>query len=477
MRPIQRLFCGMTLLTLVASSGNAQVDLTGAWAGELEAAGQKLTVVFNVEQDAGSYTATMDVPAQGAAGIPVDSFDVEDGAVTLAVSAAGLSYSGRLSEDGQAVEGTFSQAGMEIPLRLERGEGGEGETSSDQPVVQNRPQTPKPPFPYSSEEVRYENRRAEGVTLAGTLLIPDGEGPFPAVVFVTGSGPQDRDETLAGHKPFHVIADHLSRRGIATLRFDDRGTAESTGDHGAATSFDFADDVLAGVEYLKTRSEVDADQIGLIGHSEGGLIAPIAGTKSDDVSYMVLLAGPAIPGEELILKQMEDVLRTMDVPEDTIARNVEVDKKIYAIMKAEPDEDKAAVRMREVLEARPESDKRSPVLDTESIIQSRNNAWWRAFLSYDPRPTLAAVDVPILALFCEHDFNVSPATNVPAIRKAFEESGNRNATVIEFPGLNHLFQNTNGAQPTDYGGIEETFSPEVLGVIADWIAKTTGSRR
>ena len=285
-------------------------DLTGTWSGVLDAAGQEMTVVFNLKNAEGSYSATMDVPSQGAKGIAVDTVDVNDREITFAIDSLGVGYSGQLAEDEQSIEGTFRQAGLEIPLRLERGEPGEEEKASP---TRRRPQTPKPPFPYRSEEVRYENPRAEGVTLAGTLLIPEGEGPFPAVVFITGSGPTDRDETLAGHKVFLVIADYLSRRAIATLRFDDRGTAESTGDYAAATTFDFAEDAVAGVEYLKTRPRIDPSQIGLIGHSEGGLIAPIARTKSDDVAFMVLLAGPAIPGEQLILKQMEDILRQQGV--------------------------------------------------------------------------------------------------------------------------------------------------------------------
>jgi len=473
MKLLTRTICGLTLATTICFSNTASAaDLTGAWSGVLEAAGQKLTVVFNFKNDAGSYTATMDVPAQGANGIVVDSIDVSDGAVTLAVAAVGMTYSGKLSDDGHSIDGTYSQSGLEVQLRLERGYSGDASTKQDTLAAQNRPQMPKPPFPYSSEEVFYENSAAEGVTLAGTLLIPEGKGPFPAVVFITGSGPTDRDETMAGHKVFLVVADYLSRRGIATLRFDDRGTAESTGDYKAATSYDFADDALAGVAFLKTRSEIDPHQIGLIGHSEGGLIAPIAATKSGDVAFAVLLAGPAIPGEQLILKQMEDILRTMEVPEDTIARNVEVDKKLYAIMKSEPDEEKAAVLMRELLDARPDSDKNAAMLGTESIINSRNNVWWRAFLAYDPVPTLASLDVPVLALFCEYDINVLPSLNVPSMRAAFEQTGNSNATIIEFPGLNHLFQHTDGVKRANYGEIEETFSPEALKVVGDWIAET-----
>ena len=235
----------------------AQAEVVGTWHGSLEVPGASLPLVFHITETDGSLSATMDSPAQGATGIPVDTVTFEDGHVSLSINAIAGGYEGDLVND--TLTGAWSQSGMSFDLTLERGEEGE--------VVMNRPQEPKPPFPYAVEEVRIASSAA-GVTLAGTLTLPDADAPAPVVVLISGSGPQDRDEALMGHRPFLVLADHLTRHGVAVLRFDDRGIGESTGSFATATSVDFADDVVSVVEFLDGRSDVGP--IGLIGHSEGG---------------------------------------------------------------------------------------------------------------------------------------------------------------------------------------------------------------
>ncbi len=246
-------------------------SIEGVWLGTLQVPATKLRIVFNITtRPDGSFSATLDSPDQGATGIPVGAVSMEASQVTLDVSAVSGRYEGTLNEDGSAISGKWTQGGVSLDLVLQRVD------EAPKPV---RPQEPKKPYPYSEEEVTYENAKA-GVTFAGTLTMPRTGGPFPAVLLITGSGAQDRDETVFGHRPFLILADYLTRRGIAVLRVDDRGTGGTKGDASQATSEDFADDTLAGVEYLKTRRQIDPKRIGLIGHSEGGMIAPMVAVRS-----------------------------------------------------------------------------------------------------------------------------------------------------------------------------------------------------
>jgi hypothetical protein len=270
--------------TKVAKAPPIPKELEGFWEGKLKVnAGIELRLVLRVEKgNDGRLAAALASPDQGANHIPISSIDLKSDVLTFESKGIGAKYSGKKTKEGTAFEGRFTQGGLKLPLTLRK---------TDKLSVAPRPQTPKPPFPYRAEEVSYENR-AGGVTLAGTLTLPSGQGPFPAAILITGSGPQDRDETILGHKPFLVIADALTRRHIAVLRVDDRGVGGSSGSGASSTSEDFTGDVLAGVAFLKGRKEIDAAKIGLIGHSEGGLIAPLAAARSKDVAFIVLMAGP-----------------------------------------------------------------------------------------------------------------------------------------------------------------------------------------
>jgi fermentation-respiration switch protein FrsA (DUF1100 family) len=342
-----------------------------------------------------------------------------------------------------------------------------------------RPHDPKKPFPYAAEEVVYENKAA-GVKLAATLTLPKGAGPFPAVVLITGSGPQDRDETVAGHRPFLVLADYLTRRGIAVLRADDRGVGGSTGDVFKSTTADFADDALAGVAYLKGRKEVHPKQIGLLGHSEGGIAAPLAAVKSADIAFIVLLAGTGLPGEELLYLQGERVGRAAGAGEKELARGRALQEAFFAILKKE--KDAAAVRKQllaavEAERAKLSDEEKKAAKGQEVALQAQlkmiQTPWFRYFLTHDPRPALRQVRCPVLALNGAKDVQVPSKENLGAIEKALREGGNKDFTVKELPGLNHLFQTCKTGGIAEYGTIEETIAPAVLDLVADWVRQRT----
>ena len=462
----------MSFILLLAFSGPvlvAQEDerLVGSWRGGLEVGGgASLTIVFNISQDAdGAFTGTMDSPDQGAIGIPLTSVTIEGSSVTVSIQVIQGTYTGTLSDEGDQLSGTWSQGPASLALTLVKG---------DPSPPPERPQEPKPPYPYSIEEVTFTNTEA-GIDLAGTLTIPDGLGPFPGVVLVSGSGPQDRDESLMGHKPFLVLADHLSRRGIAVLRFDDRGVGSSGGEFQTATSEDFTEDALAGVSYLEGQDRVAATQVGIVGHSEGGLIAPLAAIRSEKVAYIVMLAGPGVPG----IAQGQLIGLAAGAPEAVIEMNSRVQRALADIAKEEPDEQKAGPIMRSamreeiallppaIMEAIPESQIGDAAINT--TVNQFNSPWFRFFLHYDPRPILEQISVPVLAIFGEKDLQVPHELNVPEIEAAFQRGNNEATTVRVLPGLNHLFQQAESGAPSEYQQIEETFNQSALELVSSWI--------
>jgi pimeloyl-ACP methyl ester carboxylesterase len=375
-----------------------------------------------------------------------------------------------MNKDGTAIEGEWKQGPATLPLTLKRVEKAE---------EVRRPQHPKKPYPYREEEVTFENKKA-GVKFAGTLTLPKSKGPFPAVVLITGSGAQDRDETVFAHKPFLVLADHLTRKGIAVLRVDDRGVGGSTGNTMTSTTDDFAGDALAAVAFLKTHKEINPRQIGLAGHSEGGIVAPLAASRSADVAFIVLLAGTGLTGEEVLSLQGQAVLKAGGASEKDLALQRKVGKEAIAILKEEKDNDKARKRITERFakifenlspEEKKAAEKRKG--EAEGQIKMMLTPWFRAFVVYDPRPALRKVRVPVLAINGEKDVQVTPKENLAAIEKALAEGGNKDYTVKELPGLNHLFQTSKTGAVGEYGKIEETFAPAALNLISEWILKRT----
>jgi fermentation-respiration switch protein FrsA (DUF1100 family) len=458
---------GVIALSGLAGAGFADaqdfeaVDVTGSWVGTLDAAGQELRLVFHIARDdAGQLSGTMDSPDQGAYGLALSAVEEgDDGSVRLEFSMAGAEFTGRFSDDRRAIDGSWAQGGASLPLVLER--------TDAETLAPARPQEPELPLPYEALAVQFENPEA-GIRLAGTFTIPAGDGPHPAVALLTGSGPQDRDQTVFGHRPFLVLADYLTRRGIAVLRFDDRGVGSSTGNFAVATTPDFAGDALAAVAFLQTRPEVDPQKIGLVGHSEGAIVAPMAANQGGDVAFAVLLASTGVNGRELLVMQAKAMNRAAGLPETVIEQRAEVQESLLDVVADAGSDSAAAVRARAILaEAGLTGDA------AEGQIRSLLSPWMKYFLSYDPLPQLRELPVPVLALNGEKDTQVPPTENLLPVEEALREGGNPDVTAEVLPGLNHLFQTAETGVPSEYAGIEETFSPAALERIATWILERT----
>ena len=447
-------------------------DLTGIWAGKLSLPNSlELTIVFNLSKDdSGKYISTLDSPDQGAIGIPTESTTISGDSILIKIPVVQGFYSGKIFFDEMKIDGKWFQGGMSIDLIVNKVEKLEGK---------NRPQEPKEPFPYNSEEVLFENE-TDDVVLAGTLTYPKEGNSFPAVVMITGSGGQDRNEELLGHKPFLVSADYLTKNGIAVLRFDDRGIAQSTGDHSKATSEDFAKDVLAAVEFLKERKEIDKTKIGLIGHSEGGIIAPLAAVQSNDVAFIVMMAGLGIPGDSILYLQGELIQRAEGTNEEEIQKSVKSQREIFSIVKNSNDDEKLDKELREKFYseyAAMTEEEKSKLGDPEVYINMQiktiASPWFKYFLRFDPAPVLEKIKCPVLAINGEKDLQVPPKENLSAIESALKKGGNKNFEIKMLSGLNHLFQTSETGKISEYGKIEETISPLALETILDWIKRVT----
>jgi pimeloyl-ACP methyl ester carboxylesterase len=449
------------------SHGEQSQRIIGSWKGTLEVGGAQLRLLFHVSSTDGTkLTGTLDSPDQGVTGIPLSAVILDGDSVAFPVTSIGGLFEGLLQQGDSSIGGTWKQSGMSFPLRLRRSE-------SAEPV--RRPQNPEKPYPYREEEITFQNTDA-AITLAGTLTIPSGPGSYPAAILISGSGAQDRDETVFGHKPFLVLSDYLTRKGIAVLRYDDRGVGGSTGDRVSTTSKDYAGDVLAGVRYLRQRSEIDRERVGLIGHSEGGIIAPMVATMSTDVAFIVLMAGTGLTGDRVIIQQVELIGRASGTPETQLEKNRKVNETIFAIVQREPDKDICKQQVRRVLEqfvADMNDAERKRLGDPEKFIDSQVQAvttpWARFFLKYDPRPALEQVTCPVLAVTGEKDLQVAPEENLAEIDRALRRGGNSDVTVKMLPGLNHLFQTAETGNIAEYSMIEETISPVALDMISEWI--------
>ena len=453
------------LITLLASLTITAQDITGQWNGVLNVQGTQLRLVFNVSKSDIGYSSTMDSPDQGANDIPVTNTTFANSKIIFEVTNAGIKYSGELKEN--EIVGTFKQGGLEIPMNLSR--------KVIEKEEAKRPQEPSKPYPYYSEEVTFQNEKAN-VSLAGTLTLPEKEGNFPVVILITGSGPQNRDEELLGHKPFLVISDYLTKNGIGVLRYDDRGVAESTGDFKTATSADFATDVESAIDYLKTRKEINKSKIGLVGHSEGGLIAPIVAADSKDVSFIVLLAGTGIRGDKLLLLQQELISKASGVSEKEIEKLIETNARLFEIVVKSDDNEKLKADLTNEINEIYKNDTTAEIpngMTKDEFISMQidqiTSPWMQYFMKFDPATALEKVKCPVLAVNGEKDLQVPPKENLTAIKNALEKGGNKNVTTIEFPDLNHLFQECETGSPAEYSTIEQTFSPTALEAITSWI--------
>jgi fermentation-respiration switch protein FrsA (DUF1100 family) len=444
------------LAMVLASAGDARAQgVAGDWLGTLDVGPVTLRLVLHITAASdGRLGATLDSIDQNAKGIPVASITLKDGAIAMALPAINGSYEGRIGADGDTIDGTWTQTAS-LPLVFRR-------VKDASVLIPKRPQNPVPPYPYREEAVTYSNATAN-LTLAATLTVPTGAGPFPAVLLISGSGPQDRDESLMGHRPFLVLADYLTRNGIAVLRADDRGVGKSTGNYAMATTADFASDAEAGVAYLMTRAEVNKKKVGLVGHSEGGIIAPIIGARNAAVAFMVLLAGSGVAGDEVIVAQASLIAEASGASREMAEANARNLRSILDVVKREGDDTAVAAKAREVY-----GGNLPPA--AEAQLKMLTMPWFRYFISYDPAPTLRRLTQPVLAMNGERDLQVPSKPNLDAIRAALTAGGNTRIEIVEMPGLNHLFQTAKTGAPAEYGVIEETMAPAVLEKIARWIS-------
>ncbi|MDQ1728285.1 MAG: uncharacterized protein QOD33_410 [Pyrinomonadaceae bacterium] len=460
------LLWNLNAATSIQALAQAPVGIEGNWQGALDVGNFKLRLVLKISQAAdGTLKATMDSLDQSAKDLVVDTISFQAGLLKFEMKALNASYSGTLSKDGTQLSGQFTQ-GAVYSLDFTR-------ITDAAQLELKRPQTPRKPYPYLEEEVTYENK-SDQVKLAATLTMPRGKGPFPAVVLITGSGQQDRNEALLGHQPFLVLADYLTRRGIAVLRADDRGVGGTSRGGPNDTTENYAADALAGVEYLKTRREINLKQIGLVGHSEGGMAAPMAAVKSADVAFIVLLAGPGILGEKLLAEQVG--LISAAECEKQVAGAVAESERLFAIASQEKDPAVAKQKLQDAATQRADAAKKR--LEAQLKAADAQNAmfltpWFRYFLSYDPRPTLLKVRVPVLAINGDKDLQVPPREDLAAIEQALKDGGNRDYKIVLLPNLNHLFQTSRTGAISEYAEIEETFAPIALQTIGDWILAHT----
>ena len=442
--------------------------LVGIWQGVIKAGGSEVRLVFHLSHDGGQWTATVDSPDQGVEGIPVESTTVEASKISLEIPAAGARYEGTLNDDNSVIEGNWYQAGGTFPVDLQR---------VDKVEKITRPQDPVPPFPYDERDVSFYNEEA-GITLAGTLTMPRGDGPFPAAILVSGSGAQNRNEETYNHRPFLVLADHLTRAGIAVLRYDDRGVGESDGDATTGTSADFAGDALAAFHFLEEQPGINRDMVGIIGHSEGGGIAPYIAAEYPEVDFIVMLAGPGFRGDVVLLQQSEAILRAGGAADEQIKRATEVNRSVYAVVNSEPDDEEAAEKIRKILfeafaqEIQADSRVKAAL---EAQVASIISPWSRFFLRYDPTDAFRKTTCPVLAITGTLDVQVVADLNLAAIADALAQGGNERVTIIEMEGLNHLFQHATTGLMHEYAQIEETFAPEALEHIAGWILDLSSS--
>lgn len=460
----------LILLTSLYSLTIFGQNITGQWNGALKVQGTQLRLVFNITKTDNGVTSSMDSPDQGAKGIPTTTTTFANSILKITIANAKIEYEGTLGKDNIIV-GTFKQGGQSFPMNLSK------EVIEKEKRV--RPQEPMKPYPYYSEDVTFENNKA-GIILAGTLTLPKKDGVFPVVILISGSGPQNRDEELLGHKPFLVLSDYLTKNGIAVLRYDDRGTALSKGDFKTATSADFAADVESAITYLKTRKEINKKKIGLIGHSEGGLIAPMVASKSQEVAFIVLLAGTGIQGDQILLLQQKLIGKASGISDEDLQKNELINRKVFDIVNKSNSIEQLNIDLtkfiKQSLVENPNAEKPQGMSDEDFVklqVKQIANPWMQYFIKYNPAPALEKVKCPVLAINGEKDLQVPPKENLEAIKNAFTKGGNKKVTTKELPNLNHLFQECKTGSPDEYATIEQTFSPTALTEILKWLQTQT----
>ena len=451
-----------------AAKGIAGKGFAGIWQGAIKQGPMELRIVMKLTGDDTHLTGAITSIDQSSTEMPVTKATTTGKGLLIEIKSIGAMYEGTMSGDGAEVEGHWKQSGQTMPLVFKR--------LAKAPDT-TRMQDPKRPYPYHDEEVVFANVAA-GIRLAGTFTFPKTAGRHPAVVLLSGSGPQDRNEEIMGHRPFLVLADHLTRQGFAVLRFDDRGFGKSEGDFDKATDLDFVGDALAAVAWLKTRPEVDAARIGLAGHSEGGIVAPRAAAQSKDIAFIVLMAGVGVPMDQVLVRQATDLMRVMGAGEAMIAKQTELQRELMRLVSANGPGPDTQTKVRALLDKSVTGISKADELAlglSEAMMDAQvsmiSSPWFAEILHYDPAATLAQVRCPVLAVNGEKDLQVAAGENLRGIEQALKKGGNPDVTVVELSGLNHLFQESQTGAVAEYATNEETFSPRALALISDWLGR------
>jgi pimeloyl-ACP methyl ester carboxylesterase len=444
-------------LIIVSFLGSAQ-DISGDWTGELNFAGNSLDLNFKVYKSEGNYVSSLSIPAQNVSDLKSSSTTYVDSLLTIEMNAIGAKYLGKkLTKD--SIIGNFVQNGMTLKLNLVRGN-----------TKLNRPQEPQPPFNYYVEDVVFRNK-IDNINLSGTLTLPKKEGKFPVVILISGSGPQDRNSYIFGHKPFLLLAHELTQSGVGVFRFDERGVGLSEGEFQGAELSDFVKDVESAYDFLKNRKDIDPDKIGLLGHSIGGVVAPkLAVQENTEISFLVLLAAPGVRGDELMLKQRGDLLRLRGLTEAQVKQSNEIFRNTYDFINSTDAEgEKLERELTEFLN----TNYKDAMMEKQRLmmVEQITSKEVLALLRNEPVQYLRLVDCPVLAIGGKNDFQVSSQENLATIEFALKEGGNTNVEIQEFEGINHLMQESETGDANEYSIIEQTMSPEVLKLIKTWIGE------
>lgn len=438
-------------------------EIIGSWKGELEVPGTKLPLIFNIRQNGTGLSTTMDSPMQGAKDMPTDNTSFINKELIVDAKKFGISYKGKL--ENETITGSFIQGGASLPLNLSRRKEGES--------VLNRPQTPKPPFNYTIEEVSFTNPTDKN-TLAGTLTTPSNKKDFPVVVLISGSGQQNRDSEIFGHKSFWVIADDFAKKGIGVLRVDDRGTGGSNGINMDVTTQNFAGDTNSAVEFLAQKG---FKNIGLIGHSEGGIIAPMVASKNPKVKFVISMAGPGVPIEELMVLQANAIAKASGATEEELKSGEETNRKIYSLIKNYNGNNLTGEVQKlfasEIQKMPKEQQPDAMEIDKITLAEAKKVtiSWYIYFLKINPDAYWSKLQIPVLALNGSKDLQVISKENLAGIKASLEKAKNKRFETLEYPNLNHLFQEAKTGTVEEYAQIEQTISPQVLDKMSSWILK------
>ena len=446
------------------------------WSGILNAGGQKIELRLHLKHNAdNTYSASWDVPIQKAIGIPASKTSLSNNKLSVEIKMIGAGYEGTITDKGDKIEGTWNQSGMNFPLNFTPFQ--EGQAAA----VATKPQTPKPPFNYEVNEFTYQGQDTK-LTYGATITYPKDNTKHPLVILITGSGKQDRDESIFDHKPFAVLADYLTRKGFVVMRVDDRGAGKSTGNFNNSTTADFALDVEEHINYAKKLSMVDSNKIGLLGHSEGGLIAPMVAARNSSVAFIILMAGPAIPIIDLMALQNEKVLKSVGIAPAAIEAYLPLYRQIMKSVIAAKDKQDAIEQANTLTKDWFQKTDKAFVKGTTNIsteadinhyatsmAETLSTPWWKFFASYDPQPTLLKLQCPVLALNGTADIQVPANENLTAMESIFKKSGNSRVSIQIMEGMNHLFQKCTACTVAEYGQLETTMEPAVLELLGKWL--------